>query len=281
MYASSFLLAAALLLPAGAFAQSPTAPVTGQRAGTAPLLTTGSAGALRYTRRTASGGSVTYFSAVCSHDANHSQFAQLRQAFEASQPTAVFFADPDCGTDSTETAAIDHGGAAGYARFLAQQHRVPAEQLANSLAEYAYLQTKIDPERLKLFCLLRQTQRFRASTGASKALTARALRALINQSATFLPGTEQVVRNQAEFEAAYRKYCPAGTKWWQAPADWFNPAAAGTSSAFIRDVNGTIGEFREHYIYHKLAEMARAGERIFVVVGRDQLPAPAPSLASK
>ena len=281
MNASSFLVAAALLLPAGAFAQSPTAPAPSQRAGTAHLLATGSAGAPRYTRRAAGGGSITYFGAVCSHDPNHGQFAQLRQAFEDSRPTVVFFEKPDCGTDSTETATIRRLGEAAYVRFLARQHGVRAERLDNPVAEYAYLRARIDPERLKLYCLLRDIQQRRARTGASKALTVKLAKQLLANSAYFAPGTEQVIHNVAELEMAYRKHCPAGGKWWQAPAAWFNPNATATSSSnpFLADLNGTIRAFRERYMYRRLAEWARAGHRVLVVADPDHLPAPTPSLA--
>ncbi len=275
-------LAAALLLPAaGAFAQLPTSATYSQRAGSSSPVATASVGP-RYHTRSVGGGSITYFGAVCSHDAQHEQFVELRQAFEASKPTAVFFENPDCGTDSTETATINRAGAAGYARFLAHQHQVPVERLDNPLAEYEYLRTKIDPERLKLFYLLRETQR-RARPGASKALTVKVMKQLLANSAYFLPGTEQVIHNMTELGTAYQKYCPDGGKWWKMPADWFSPgvAAAGTGSAFINDLTGAIGEFRDRYIYRKLADMAQAGQRVFVVVGRDHVPAPAPALASK
>lgn len=265
---TTFVLLAALLAAPGAFAQSPTAP--SYAVAPAPAAP-----------RHSAGGSVTYFGTVYSHDAQHEQFARLRQAFEACQPTVVFFENYDNGTDSTEAAAIGRTGAAGYARFLARQHGMPAERLDNSLAEYAYLQTRIDPERLKLFCLLRQTQRFRASTGAAKGLTKKALRAYLAHSASFLPGTERCLHNLAEFEAAYRKYCPAGTNWWQAPGEWFSPnaAAARTTNAFFQDVNGAVGAFREQYMYRRLAGLAQAGQRVLVVADRDLLPAQGPALA--
>ena len=263
---TTFVLLAALLAAPGAFAQSPAAPA---RAAAAP------AGPHR------AAGNVTYFGTVYSHDAQHEQFARLRQAFEACQPTVVFFEHYDGGTDSTEAATIGRTGAAGYARFLARQHGVPAERLDNALAEYAYLQARIDPERLKLFCLLRQTQRFHANTGAPRALMVKALQAYLANSASFLPGTGQCIHNLAEFEAAYRKYCPAGTSWWQAPAEWFNPnaAAASTGNDYLKDLSAAVGAFREQYMYRRLAELAQAGQRVFVVLDRANVPAQGPALA--
>ena len=273
----AFLLAATLLNAAPSFAQSVAAQ--GGSAQAVSLRTVALAPAY-YTRSVAGGGSITYFGAVCSHDAADAQFAQLRQAFATSRPTVVFYQNPDGGLDSTEAATIARLGEGGYARFLARQHQVPAERLDDPLAEYAFLQTKLDPERLKLYCLLRETQRYRARTGASAALAKRAMRQLIANSPVFLPGTAQVIRTEAELAAAYRRYCPAGPQWWQAPADWFAPqAAAGSDNAFLREASAAVLAYREQQVYSKLLARAQAGERVLVVMGRAELPAPTPALA--
>ena len=273
----AFLLAATLLNAAPSFAQSVAAQ--GGSAQAVSLRTVALAPTY-YTHSVAGGGSITYFGAVCSHDAADAQFAQMRQAFATSRPTVVFIAKPDCGFDSTETATIARFGEAGYARFLARQYGVPTECLDNPLAEYAYLQAHVEPERLKLYCLLRETQRFRARTGASAALTKRAMRQLIANSPVFLPGTAQVIRTEAELAAAYRRYCPAGPQWWQAPADWFAPqATAGPDNAFLREANAAVLAYREQQVYGKLLARAQAGERVLVVMGRAELPAPTPALA--
>ncbi len=273
----ALLLVAALLHAAPSFAQLvAAAPGSGPAVGLrpTPLVPAYS------TQQLAGGGSLTYFGMGCSHEAGDAQFAQLRQAFASSRPTVVYVETPDSGLDSTETATIARLGEAGYARFLAQQQHVPTERLDNPVAEYAYLQTQIAPERLKLYCLLRETQRYRVRTGASEVRTKRAMRQLLANSAHFLPGTEQVIRNEAELAAAYRQYCPAGTKWWQAPADWFEPqAAAHLDNPFLRELNTTVATYRAQQVYARLLARAQAGERVLVVMGRAALPAPTPTLA--
>ncbi|MGI4734760.1 MAG: hypothetical protein ACRYG7_06220 [Janthinobacterium lividum] len=268
MNAPAFLLAAALLLPTlGAAAQTleagPGAPaLPGAYPAPTPQLP-------------ASTSSLTYFGVVNSQDAGHAQFAQLRQAFESYRPTLVVVEKPDCGTASTAEATISSKGAAGYARLLAQQHQVPTERLDDPLAEYAYLRTKVDAEQLKLYYLLREARRFRQRTGASKALTVKAMQALLANSEFFVPGTEQVIRNVGELETAYRHYCPDGGQWWRVPAACFTTqATAYPSGSFFKAINGTIGEYRERYVYGRLAARARAGERILVVMSHDQLPTP-------
>lgn len=271
------LLLAAALLPALSFAQSgATASGSAQALSLRPTPLAPAS----YTRSVAGGGSITYFGAGCSHEAADAQFAQLRQAFAASRPTVVFVAKPDCGFDSTEAATIFRLGEAGYARFLARQYGVPTERLDNPLAEYAYLQTRLAPERLKLYCLLRETQRFQARTGASAALTKRAMRQFIANSPVFLPGTAQVIRTEAELAAAYRQYCPGGPKWWQAPADWFAPqTAASVSNPLLREANAALAAYREQQVQGRLLARAQAGERVLVILDRAELPAPTPTLA--
>lgn len=279
---ASFWLEAALLLPTGAVAQlavaqsfvTTTAMASAGGQQLASAMPPAVASAQYYTQPVAGGGSITYFGATSSQDCKHAQFAQLRQAFETNHPAVVFFEKPDLGVDSTEVATIGRCGEAGYIRYLAQQHGVPTQRLDDPLAEYAYLQTKLDPERLKLFGLLRESYRFRMQTGATKAITKKAMAALITQSAYFLPGTEGVIHNMAEFEAAYQKYCPAGSKWWQAPGAWFNPTltADNLSNLNIERFKDAVREFRERTLYSKLVESAQGGRRVFVVVNHDYLP---------
>ncbi|WP_223648559.1 hypothetical protein [Hymenobacter psoromatis] len=274
MKTALFILGAALLLPVAAGAQVFATAVGSPQSGITRALPPPSPGVIPSTQLVAGGGSITYFGTVCSHDCQHEQFARLRQAFETARPTVVFFESAEGAVDSTETATISRQGEASYVRFLAQEHQVPTERLDDPVAEYAYLQTRLAPERLKLLCLLRETQKFRARTGASKALTKKAMRALLANSAFFLPGTDEVIHNQAELAAAYRRYCPAGGKWWEAPAAWFNPAApaAGVSSPTIEEFKDAIREFRAQTLYGKLAAQAQAGQRVFVVLSRDNLP---------
>jgi hypothetical protein len=218
---------------------------------------------------------ITYFGVVNSLDANHAQYAQLRQVFAATRPTLVVVEKPDLGTAATEAATIETKGAAGYARLLAQQYQVPMERLDDPEAEYAYLRTKVDAEQLKLYYLLRAAHNFRKHTGASKALTVKAMEQLIANSTHFIPGTEHVIQSVAELSTAFHKYCPDGGQWWDAPAAYFCPQAAVAlypSGSFCNTLGSAINEYREQNVYSKLAARAEAGERILVVTSCDQLP---------
>jgi hypothetical protein len=218
---------------------------------------------------------ITYFGVVNSQDAKHEQYAQLRRLFDTYQPTLVVVEKPDLGTADTEAATIQTKGAPGYARLLAQQYQVPTERLDDPVAEYNYLLTKVDAEQLKLYYLLREARRFQQRTGASKAFTAKAMQQLIAQSKYFVPGTEHVIRNVGELATAFNKYCPDGGQWWNAPAAYFCPQAATAlypSGSFCHTLGSAISEYRERYVYSKLAARAQAGERILVVTSCDQLP---------
>jgi hypothetical protein len=267
MHASSLFFATALFFSFGASAQNLVAVPDAQEL-------VGSYSAAQ-SARPASAGSVNYFGVINSQDAKNEQFGQLRQAFETFQPTLVVIEKPDLGTASTEAATIATKGAPGYTRLLAQRVNVPTERLDNPDAEYAYLRTKVDAEQLKLYYLLREARRFRQTTGADKALTTKAMKQLIANSDSFLPGTENAIRNIDELAAAFQKHCPGAGQWWDAPATYFCPQAAGLYpiGSFSRTLNDAINEYRERYVYAPLAARAAAGERILVVASCDQLPA--------
>ncbi|MFD1872168.1 hypothetical protein [Hymenobacter bucti] len=276
MNASSILLAAALFLPTlRATAQTLVAvpdeqELTGVYA--APTAPAQPAAAR-----------LLYFGVVNSPDAQHEQYAQLRRVFETYQPTLVVVEKPDLGTAGTAAATIEQKGAAGYARLLAQQQQVPTERLDDPTAEYNYLRTKVDAEQLKLYYLLRASHGFKQRTGASKALTVKAMKQLIEQSAYFVPGTEHVIRNVAELSAAFHKYCPDGGQWWEAHSAYFCPQAAVglyPAGSFAHTLGSAIEDYRAQYVYGKLAARAEAGERILVVMSCDQLPA-APAAAGE
>ncbi|RZK46749.1 MAG: hypothetical protein EOO59_18815 [Hymenobacter sp.] len=205
----------------------------------------------------------------------------MRQAVETFKPTLLVIEKPDLGTETTAAATIASKGMPGFARLLAQQHQVPTERLDDPEAEYAYLRTKLPAEQLKLYYLLREARRFRQRVGAATpAQSAQHMTQLLAQSASFLPGTESTIRSVAELAAAFRKHCPDGGQWWDAPAAYFCPQAAPLypTGSFCRTVNDAISEYRARYVYAPLAARAAAGERILVVTSCDQLPAtPAPA----
>jgi hypothetical protein len=268
MNASSLFFATALFFSFGASAQNFVAVPDDQEL-------VGSYSAAQVAARPASAGSVRYFGVVTSQDAKHEQFGQLRRAFETFRPTLVVVEKPDLGVASTEATTIATKGVPGYTRLLAQQHNVPTERLDNPDAEYAYLRTKVDAEQLKLYYLLREARRYRQSTGADKALTKKAMKQFIAQSSTFLPGLENTIQTVDELAAAFQKHCPGAGQWWDAPATYFCPQAAGLYpiGSFSRTLNDAINEYREQYVYAPLAARAAAGERILVVTSCDQLPA--------
>ena len=268
MNASSFFLAATMFLSFGASAQNFVAVPDEQEL-------VGSYSAAQAAARPAIAGSVRYFGAISSQDARHEQFGQLRRAFETFQPTLVVVEKPDLGAAASEATTIATKGVPGYTRLLAQQYNVPTERLDNPEAEYAYLRTKVDAEQLKLYYLLREARRFRQNTGADKSLTVQAMKQLIANSATFLPGLENTIQSVDELAAAFQKHCPGAGQWWDAPSTYFCPQAASLYpiGAFSRTLNDAINEYRQRYVYAPLAARAAAGERILVVTSCDQLPA--------
>ncbi|TPG65791.1 hypothetical protein [Hymenobacter nivis] len=252
---SALLLTAALLVPTAAtFAQS---FVSAPAASGAPA---------------AAAGTVAYFGTVPSNNATHEQYARMRQAFAQAQPTVVFFENPDMGTDSTEGATIGQMGPAGYARFLAQQQHAAIQRLDDPYAEYAYLQTKLAPAPLKLYWLLRQTQRFSQATGAPTDLVMKATKAFIASSAHDLGGCQHVIRTAAELRTAYRTYCPTGGAWWSLPATAFGAEPTG-GPAFVLSTTRALNEYRAARLATQVAAAVQAGQRVLVVMDRNYLPA--------
>lgn len=270
MKITALLLASALLLPAaGAFAQSfafvaPAADLQ-ELVGTYPTARAAAPAA----------GTVTYFGVETSHDAQHTQFARLRQAFAASRPTVVLVEKPDLGVDSTEAATIANLGESGYVRFLAQQQGVRAERLDDPAAEYAYLRTRTAATPLRLYYLLRASQQFRQSTGDSKALTLKAMQQLLAGGATFLPGTEGPIGSLAELATAYRQYCPTSGAWWS------RPLGTPPTEALVQRLDEELRAFRTQRLARQVATLTQAGERVLVVMNRAELPAAPATLASK
>jgi hypothetical protein len=270
MKTTALLLAAALLPAARAFAQSPTLPDLQELVGAYPTATAAPSIA---------GGSVTYFGVVNSHDAQHEQFARLRQAFAQTKPTMVFFEKPDLGVDSTEAATISRLGESGYVRFLAQQYQVPTARLDDPVAEYAYLSTQLAPQPLQLYWLLRTTQQYRQHTSASKVLLMRQVQALIASGATCMPGSPLAIQRPAQLQAAYRQHCPTGGQWWKLPATSFadQPVAGQRTEPFLAAINHTVSTYRAQRLAAQVATAVQAGQRVLVVVDRDHLPVAAPA----
>ncbi|GAA4495121.1 hypothetical protein GCM10023172_06300 [Hymenobacter ginsengisoli] len=268
MKTTALLLASALLLPAAsAFAQS--FAFTAPQADLQELVGCYPAAGPSAKATTPAAGSVTFFGVETSYNTQHEQFARLRQVFEASKPTVVLFEKPDVGIDTCESLTITRLGESGYVRYLAQQHGVRAERLDDPEAEYAYLRTRAEATQLKLYYLLRACQQYRQNTGATKALTMKAMQQLIANSATFLPGTEGVVQNLDAFTAAYRQHCPTSCQWWQ------RPLGAPATEAFMQHLDDELRAFRAQRLSQQVATHIQAGERVLVVLDRSHLPAPA------
>lgn len=269
MKSHAFVLAAALCCAAATAAAQSFAPAL-----TGLPSTLGQPASHYSTRHLAGGGSVTYFEAQPSHEAQHEQFAQLRQAFATTKPTLVLYQWLHNDLDSTETATIARLGVSGYVSFLAQQQQVPGRRFADCVAEYEYLQARTEAAPLKLYYLLREVQRWRARTGATKAGTRLAMQYFIDHSAYFLPGTEQAIRTLPELETAYRQYGPPGTKWWELPARYFQPdAPASQTGPVLAALNQTLGEYRTQLLQRLATAPAQTGQRILVVTEPGYLPA--------
>ncbi|NML63750.1 hypothetical protein HHL22_00875 [Hymenobacter sp. RP-2-7] len=267
MKTTALLLAAALFAPAaGALAQSATF--------VAAASALGPAAAPQATAPMAPSGSVTYFGLVSSHDAQHAQFAQLRQVFATSRPTLVLLEKPDMGVDSTEAATVSRCGETGYVRLLAQQHGVRTERLDDAQAEYEYLRARTEPAQLQVYYLLRLSQQYCHNVHPSKAVLQQAMQQFLANSYAILPGAALPVRSLPELAAAYRQLCPGGGAWQQ--------VALGTrpAPAFAQHLDEDARAFQLQRLAQRVAQHTQAGERVLVVLDASHLPAPAATYAA-
>jgi hypothetical protein len=228
------------------------------------------------------GGALTVIGAEHQRDPSHPQFARIAAAFAEAAPDLVLFEGPDrgVGTDIEET--IRTRGESGYVRFLAQTRDAEARSLEPSPGEQMAALLAAHPiDQVNLFFVLREAARLRDREGAAGETLDRAVGALIARSSEMArsAGLSLPVTDLASLDSSVRRYWP-DRDWRALPADWFSPAAddAVTGGLFLGTINRTDSMNRDRHMVRQLVAAARAGRRVFVVVGRNHVPMQAPSL---
>jgi hypothetical protein len=224
---------------------------------------------------TANGGRLLYVGAARhSYDPNDPQFSEFVKAWNDFRPTTAFFEGSGSDIGGSRDEAIRHSGEPGLVRFLAARDKVSVASLEPSRqGEVKYLLTKFSAEQVKLFYVLRETaqlrERRRYQAPELKLVAIKALAYWTNVN-----GLENVVRDVAELEVAYRRYWKTPQNWWDASIDWFNPlkSSSQTGGVFANEVNQESSFYRNLHMYEVLVEATLKGERVFAVVGREHVP---------
>lgn len=228
------------------------------------------------------GGRLVYFGAEHSSDPAHPQFAAIEAAWREARPTVAFYEGPNRPVPESAEEVIRQTGESGYVRFLAGQGGVRLARLEPSpQAEVAALLERFTPEQVKLFFILRETARLRERRGMPEAELKTTVARMLEQTARMFPGAfDGTFADLDGLQAAYRRHWSEPAEWWMAPSRWFDPGktSAETGGVFTNDVNRASSEFRDRHMYAELAQAARAGERVFAVVGRNHVAAQADAL---
>jgi hypothetical protein len=215
-------------------------------------------------------------------DPADSQFDRIARAFADTRPTLAFFEGPDRGVAEDAGETIRSRGESGYLRFLAARAGIAARSLEPSPGQQLAMLLGAHPlDQVNLFFVLREAIRLRDREGRSGAALDQAVSQLIARSAQMAAGANLTlpVTDLAALDAAVRHYWP-GRDWRTLPAQWIAPGAddARTGGVFLGALNRSDSMNRDRHMARQLVEAVRAGNRVFVVVGRNHVPMQAPAL---
>ncbi|MBY4637912.1 hypothetical protein K5P26_12255 [Sphingopyxis sp. XHP0097] len=217
-----------------------------------------------------------------SRDPADGQFAEIDAAIEDFRPTLVFYEGPDRGMAATVSETIADFGESGFLRYLARERGVPARSLEPSPADQMKeLQSRFPVHEILLFFTLREAVRLRDREGLSGAKLDARIGALLEsmRSLAAAMGLDQSIGSVADLQQQSERLWP-GRRWQDAEARWFSPTADDeeTGGVVMGAINRADSSIRDRHFVRLLAEAMRAGERPFVVVGRNHVPMIAPAL---
>jgi hypothetical protein len=226
---------------------------------------------------------LTLIGAEHRRDPAQPQFARISAAFAEAKPTLVFFEGPDRGVRADAETTIRETGESGYARFLAKQAGIPArslepfppEQMKSLLAQFP-------ADQVFLFFVLREAARLRDREGKSDQALDAAVAQMLTKVAPLAgaAGVPLPFSDVPGLGAAAARYWPK-RDWRTFPGGWFSPLANDkeTGGVFLGAVNRADSNNRNRHMVRLFSEAVKAGERPFVVVGRNHVPMQARALA--
>ena len=212
-------------------------------------------------------------------DPAHPQFVRIAAAFDAAAPTLVLFEGPDRGEKASAEETIRAAGESGFARYLARRAGAKVRSLEPSPGDqFEALAGQFPIDQVMLFFVLRETARLRDREKLSGEALDSAVAKLLEQAAKMGPGLP--FSDLAGLAAASERYWP-GRDWRSADSLWFSPGGddSKTGGIFLAAINRADSMNRDRHMVRLIADAARAGERTFVVVGRNHVPMQVPALA--
>jgi hypothetical protein len=224
------------------------------------------------------GNGVTVIGAEHSRDPAHPQFGRIAAAFAESRPTLVLYEGPDRGIAGSREETIRAGGESAFARLLARDAAIPARSLEPSPGEQVKaLAGQFPMDQVLLFFVLREAARLRDREHLSGVRLDDAVTTLLRRAAAV--GAPLPFKDLAGLQAAFERYWP-DRDWRTADARWFDPLTRDTDTGgkFFAAINRANSTDRNRHLVKLLREAVAAGERPFVVIGRNHVPMIAPAL---
>lgn len=215
-----------------------------------------------------------YYGAAHSKDPSHNQFAEIENAWRASEFDIALFEGPNRGILTTKNETIEKLGESGFLRYLASQDSVETQSLEpNPVHEAQYLSEHFSIEKIKLFYLLREACRVRESFSWEEIQIKSHIENVLSKANT-LAIIKDTILTIGDLEVSFNKYWGNELKWWQAPSSWFDPLQESekTGGVFTNDVNRYSSNYRNFHMYELIIRLLRDNKRVFAVVGRNHIP---------
>lgn len=225
---------------------------------------------------------LTIIGAEHSRTPSHPQFARIAGAFAESKPSLAFYEGPDRGVGADEAATIAAMGESGLIRYLAGRNGAQARSLEPSPPDQVKaLLATFPADQIMLFFILRETARMRDREGLSGAALDASVSTMLQKVGPMASamGLSEPLTDLPALDAAARKYWPE-RDWRSLPGSWFSPGAddKATGGIFLGAINRADSAFRDRHMFALISAAVTAGERVFVVVGRNHVPMIAPAL---
>lgn len=225
---------------------------------------------------------VTIIGAEHVRDPAHEQFARIAREFKAAQPTIAFFEGPDRGIGSDAADTIRRTGESGYLRYLAHEAGVPAHSLEPSPGkQMAELMQSFPADQVLLFFVTREAARLRDREGLKGPALDNAVATLLQRVRDLAARTQVTLPfdDLAGLDKTFSRYWP-DRDWRTADAAWFSPLAddAATGGRFMAAINRADSGNRNRHLLQSLQDAVAAGQRPFVLIGRNHVPMLAPAL---
>ena len=225
---------------------------------------------------------LTIIGAEHSRTQTHPQFARIDAAFAEASPTLALFEGPDRGVGADEAATIANMGESGLVRFLAGKNGAQVRSLEISPPDQVKaLLATFPADQVMLFFILRETARIRDREGKAGAALDEAVSAMLRKVGPMASamGLAEPLTTLPALDTAARKYWP-DRDWRSFPSSWFSPATDDkkTGGVFLGAINRADSANRDRHMFGLITSAVKAGEKVFVVVGRNHVPMIAPAL---